>query len=277
MKVLVLRSNDKDNRSYGNFQYPMEGAVEASDWDPKPQCGSGLHGFLWGAGDGRLANWDEAAKWMVLEVETEEGFVDLGDKVKFRRGRVVLVADRKTATDYVLANRPTSEAKPVIGSIVAAGDYGTATAGEGGTATAGNGGTATAGNGGTATAGNNGTATAGYNGTATAGYNGTATAGKYGTATAGDYGTATAGDYGTATAGYDGTATAGDYGTATAGDYGTATAGYDGTATAGEGGIIQIKYWDGKRSRLAVGYIGEDNLEANVSYTLDSKGKFVKA
>ncbi len=50
-------------------------------------------------------------------------------------------------------------------------------------------------------AGDYGTATAGYRGTATAGYRGTATAGNRGTATAGDYGTATAGDRGTATAG----------------------------------------------------------------------------
>lgn len=94
--------------------------------------------------------------------------------------------------------------------------------------------------------------------------------------TAGDYGTATAGDYGTAAAGNYGTATAGNSGTATAGDHGTATAGYSGTVTAGDHGVITIRYWDGTRRRLVVGYVGEDNIKANTPYRLDDAGKFVK-
>jgi len=113
-------------------------------------------------------------------------------------------------------------------------------------------------------------AVAGDYGTATAGYSGTATAGDYGTATAGHCGTATAGHYGTATAGYSGTATAGDYG--------TATADYSGTATAGEGGMLQIYYYDrNNRRRLAVAYVGEDNIRPNVNYRLDGNAKFVPA
>ncbi len=91
------------------------------------------------------------------------------------------------------------------------------------------------------------------------------------------YGTATAGTSGTATAGYSGTATAGDYGTATAGTSGTATAGYSGTATAGELGIINVSYWDGKRRRIVVGYIGEDGLLPNTPYKLNEQHKFVVA
>ncbi len=78
----------------------------------------------------------------------------------------------------------------------------------------------------------------------------TRTAGAYGTATAGDYGTAVAGAGGTATAGYAGTATAGDYGTAVAGDYGE----------------IRIRWFDGRRYRLAAGYVGEDGIKANTPY-----------
>jgi hypothetical protein len=85
-------------------------------------------------------------------------------------------------------------------------------------------------------------------------------------ATAGDRGIATAGHEGTATAGYEGTATAGDRGTATAGDRGTATAGHWGTATAGYEGRILVTFWDGNRCRVAVGYVGEDGIEANVPY-----------
>jgi hypothetical protein len=104
------------------------------------------------------------------------------------------------------------------------------------------------------------TATAGYQGTATAGYQGTATAGDRGTATAGDQGTATAGDGGTATAGYQGTATVGD----------------GGTATAGDGGILQIRWWDGLRVRICIGYVGEGGIQANVAYRCDN-GRLVLA
>jgi hypothetical protein len=80
---------------------------------------------------------------------------------------------------------------------------------------------------------------------------------------------------GTATAGHNGTATAGDYGTATAGYRGTATAGHNGTATAGDGGILNIRWWDGNRYRLAVFYVGEDGIEPNVAYRCEN-GKAVK-
>ena len=81
------------------------------------------------------------------------------------------------------------------------------------------------------------------------------------------YGTATAGEYGTATAGYSGTATAGEYG--------TATAGKSGTATAGKYGTVVVKWWDGERYRLTVGYCGEDGIEAGVAYGCDEAGKLV--
>ena len=89
-------------------------------------------------------------------------------------------------------------------------------------------------------------------------------------------GTATAGEYGTATAGYSGTATAGDCGTATAGNRGTATAGECGTATAGDGGILNLRWWDGDRYRIATFYVGEGGIEPNVKYGVDGRGKAVR-
>ena len=85
--------------------------------------------------------------------------------------------------------------------------------------------------------------------------------------------------YAQATAGDGGTATAGDCGTATAGDSGTATAGYCGTATAGYCGTAIIKWWDSEtdRYRLAVGYVSEDGIEANVAYRCDDEGNLVRA
>ena len=247
-KHLILRTCSADMRSYGGFQWPRSGPVAAPDWNPAAECGNGLHGFLRGEGAGDLADWGSDAVWLVAEVET---FVDLGGKVKFPAAEVIFAGPRLEATALVKAQYPDAT---VIGANVAVEDRRVAIVGDHGTATAGN------------------------RGTATAGYRGTATAGYCGTATAGYSGTATAGNRGTATAGYCGTATAGDFGTATAGYSGTATAGYCGTATAGEGGMLQIYHYDcNDRRRLAVAYVGENDIKPNVKYCLDDSANFVPA
>jgi len=281
-KVLVLRTCRENMKAYGGFVWPTEGPVKAPDWNPKPQCGGGLHGCLWGAGAIVYYSSSDDAKWLVVEVD-EDCIVDLGSKVKFPRGVVVFCGCRHDAAKYIADRAP----KDVVVNFttVTAGAFGTAKAGHCGTAiagykgeaTAGEGGTAIAGEGGTATAGNDGMATAGDGGMAMAGNRGMATAGYNGTATVGDRGTATAGNCGSATAGKHGTATAGDFGTATAGEGGKATAGEGGKATAGDGGTISIWLYDGSRLRLAIGYVGEDGIKPNVAYRVNDKGKFVKA
>ncbi len=253
----VLKTVDKDSLAYGGFEWPKKGVVKASDWAPTETCGNGLHGYLEGEGDAQSINWANDAHWLVLRV-LSSSIVNLDGKVKFPSCEVVFCGNRLGATTFLQRKCPS---KAIIGAFATAGDRGTATAGKAGTATAGEAGTATAGNYGTATAGNYGTATAGDRGTATAGIEGTATAGNYGTATAGYHGTATAGYGGTATAGYGG----------------TATAGYGGTATAGNGGRIQISWFDGQRSRVFVGYVGEGGILPNQKYSLDSKGNPVNA
>jgi hypothetical protein len=189
-KVLVLRTCAADLTSHDGFKWPSSGPVKCLAWSPEPKCGNGLHGLLRGEGNGNLLNWNEDAKWLVVEVDAD-AVVKIDDgKVKFPEGVVVFCGDRRDATEMVRARHPDAA---VVGGTATAGHRGTATAGDLGTATAGNWGTATAGNWGTATAGNSGTATAGHRGTATAGDSGTATAGYMGTATAGYMGTATAG------------------------------------------------------------------------------------
>ena len=56
-----------------------------------------------------------------------------------------------------------------------------------------------------------------------------------------------------------------------------ATSGYAGTATAGDDGILQIRWHDGKRYRIAIFYVGENGVEPNVKYRLDNKGQIVRA
>jgi hypothetical protein len=184
--VLVLRTCNDDLTSYGQFKWPEKGQVKALDWDPTPECGHGLHGLLWGEGNGYLLNWSSDAKWLVVKVDEDKIVKIDEDKVKFPHGIVVHVGDQISATNYILANG--GEGRTIVGANVAKGPKQTAVSGYKGTATAGEGGTATAGEGGTATAGDGGTATAGEDGTATAGEGGTATAGEGGTATAGKNG-----------------------------------------------------------------------------------------
>ena len=274
MKHYILKTTRKDGAAYNGFKWPTEvGAkVTAPDWKPTNECGNGLHGWLNGKGDGSIGHIkDEGCIWMVLETDS---YIDLVDKVKFESCTILHVGDRLSATKFLRNLVP--DATRMIGESIEAGDNEDSIVGDYGIATAGYFGIATAGNRGTATAGYRGTATAGDIGTATAGHYSTATAGNGGTATAGDWGKATAEDYGKATAGYKGIATAGDWGTATAGYKGIATAGDWGTATAGDGGTIQIKYYDGNKYRILVGYIGEDGLEPNTPYKVGN-GEFVKA
>ncbi len=87
--VLVLRTCDKNLQSHGGFQWPESGPVKCDDWSATPACGNGLHGLLWGEGDGSLLNWSDDAKWLVVEIEARL-IVDLDRKVKFPHGNVVL-------------------------------------------------------------------------------------------------------------------------------------------------------------------------------------------
>ena len=152
--VLVLRTCNADLTSYDGFRWPESGPVSAPDWNCAPVCGGGLHGLLWGEGDGSLLNWNPDARWLVVRAD-KGSVVDLGGKVKFPRGEVMFCGARDAAAAYIVANG--GSGRNIAGAIVTAGNRGTATAGYGGTATAGDGGTATAGDRGTATAGDGGT------------------------------------------------------------------------------------------------------------------------
>ena len=133
-RALILRTCDKNGLSSGGFQWPKSGHVEAPDWKPTRECGNGLHGALWGEGDGSLLSFGRDAVWIVAEVSE---WIDLDGKVKFPSANVLHYGDRQTATDFIAANGAIGA---VIGGTATAGYRGTATAGDGGTATAGYGG-----------------------------------------------------------------------------------------------------------------------------------------
>jgi hypothetical protein len=192
-KVLVLRTcNAELKAQYNGFQWPEKGHVEAPDFSSQKCCGYGLHGLLWGQGDGGLLNWDDSAQWLVVEVPADS-IVELDGKVKFPKGEVVYCGNREGATQLIATQKP----GPIVGL----------------------------------TAQSN-----AQSSTIAVGYRGTATAGEGG----------------------------------------TATAGYRGTATAGKGGTLDLQWWDGKRYRRSLGYVGEDGIKVDTKYKLDNKGNFVE-
>src|ERR1700690_3153510 len=213
-RVLVLRTCAANMESYNGFKWPQKGAVKCHDWLPTAECGNGLHGFLWGEGDGGLANWSEDARWLVVSV-LEKEIVVIDSKVKFPRGNVVFCGGRKEATDFIAARLPPGRTPAIIGHFAVSGYRGTSTSGDYGTSTSGYRGTSTSGYGGTSTSG--------HYGTSTSGDGGTSTSGDGGTSTSGECGTSTSGEPGSSTSGYGGTSTSGDRGTSTSGDYGTSS------------------------------------------------------
>ena len=126
-KVLVLRTSDAQLRSYGGFQWPESGEVSAPDWQPTAQCGHGLHGLLWGEGDGDLLHWEESAVWQVVETSQSE-LIDLQRKVKFKSGFVVHSGTRKTATDFLVSHL--CRAASVVGCSLTGGNWSTLTGGD---------------------------------------------------------------------------------------------------------------------------------------------------
>ena len=273
--VLVLRTCDKYLRAHGGFQWPDSGPVEAPDWNPKPVCGGGLHGALWGEGNGGLFNWCTDPKWLVVKVPAET-IVDLGGKVKFPKGEVVHVGDRITATDYILGNGATG--KSVIGSTLTGGDRSTLTGGDGSTLTGGHGSTLTGGYGSTLTGGDRSTLTGGHGSTLTGGDRSTLTGGDGSTLTGGHGSTLTGGYGSTLTGGDRSTLTGGHGSTLTGGDGSTLTGGDGSTLTGGDGCVIAIKYWNGKRYKARIGHVkdedGDGELEPNTPYIINQAGEF---
>lgn len=37
-----------------------------------------------------------------------------------------------------------------------------------------------------------------------------------------------------------------------------------------------IRWWDGQRYRISIGYIGEDGLQPHLAYRCDARGQFVE-
>ena len=151
------------DRSNG-FKWPLSvgTTVTAPDWNPRPECGNGLHGLKWGTGDSSLIPRHEDSVGLVFSADPVDCVdIDGGQKSKVRTARIEFVGTLASAATWLATQ--TGRAGVHFATVAVPG---------------------------------NGTASAGYGGTASAGYEGTATAGNGGTASAGDYGTASAGERG---------------------------------------------------------------------------------
>jgi hypothetical protein len=191
-EALMLRTCNPDGTSYDGFVWPKSGPVECPDWNDEPRCGNGLHGLLWGAGDGLVLNWGDAA-WVVARVKLSQ-VVEINRKIKVPKAIVEYFGTREEATALISRYAPAGTL--VVGGTSTSGYRGTSTSGDRGTSTSGDGGTSTSGDGGTSTSGYRGTSTSGDGGTSTSGYRGTSTSGDRGTSTSGYRGTSTSGDGG---------------------------------------------------------------------------------
>jgi hypothetical protein len=302
---LVLRTCDPDMTSFDGFKWPNEGDVEAPDWDPKPECGHGLHGLFHGCGDATLLSDNSDTKWLVVKV-LKDTTVDLGGKVKFPKGIVVYAGTKEEAVKIIAEAYPEA---PVVFANRYSGNDGISISGDRGTSTSGHYGKSTSGHYGASISGYHGNSTSGYRGASTSGDYGASTSGDYGASTSGNYGKSTSGilgkstsgilgkstsdddgtstsgnfgisisgDYGKSISGYYGKSISGYHGVSTSGDYGESTSGIGGTSTAGIGGKLIIDWRDSSRHRTAVAYVGENGIEPNVAYRLDRQGDFIKA
>jgi len=105
------------------------------------------------------------------------------------------------------------------------------------------------------------------------GGDGSTLTGGYGSKlTGGDSSKLTGGDSSTLIGGDDSTLTGGYVSTLNAGDYSTLTGGNNSVFCAGENSSFSSIYWDGKRCRTVVFYVGENGILPNKKYKI-SNGK----
>lgn len=266
-RVFLLRSCSSDFTSFDGFQWPSTVGAECRPeaWNPEPECGDGLHGFVNGEGDAYLADWSDSAQWLVFSAPATEVVAVDRDKSKAAVARIEHVgvgetgADRlRSCLDYLAS---IGRLGPMaMGVVRQGGDDCTLTGGDYSRLTGGDysrlmGGRYSA------LAGGRGCHLMG-------GAHSVLTGGNYSTLTGGAHSVLTGGDHCTLTGGHHSTLESGDHSTLT-GDYGA-------TLTGGPGSVLVFRWWDRKRqcSRLAVAVVGVD-AKPNTPYTVRD-GKIVE-
>jgi len=251
-EVLILRRIPPSRRTYNEFQWPtgVGTRVECPDWNPKPICGGGLHGWPLGFGLGESSAFSIVDDvWLVLGAKPEDvvGELDGGAKCKCREGIIRYEGDFAGAVSFVsteFANCVAAMAGGDGARSSANGDYAKSSA---------NGDYARSSAAGDCAR----SSAAGYCATSSAaGYCATSSANGY-CATS-----SAAGDYARSSA-------AGDCATveAVGGDNLAAVVGLNGKVRVGERGAFAIAYQDRcGELRFLTGKAGENGIAANVWY-----------
>jgi len=105
-EVLILRRIPPSRRTYNEFQWPtgVGTRVECPDWNPKPICGGGLHGWPLGFGLGESSAFSIVDDvWLVLGAKPEDvvGELDGRAKCKCREGIIRYEGDFAGAVSFV--------------------------------------------------------------------------------------------------------------------------------------------------------------------------------
>ena len=225
-EILVLRTVSETGAAYGGYQWPLTVGeyAEASDWEDNSDCGHGLHGLPWGEGDSAYCSQDPRAKWLLVAVNTMEGYRhgegDMTDKCKFRRGRIAFVGAREDCAAILSRLAP-------VGIRI---NYATVSGGYRATVSGGDGATVSG--------GYEATVSGGGRATVSGGNWSTVSGGNWSTVSGGDGATVSGGDGATVTGGDGATVTGGDGATVTGGDGATVSGGYGATVSGGDGATV---------------------------------------
>jgi hypothetical protein len=264
-EVLVLRFADANGKSYEGFQHPMEigHRVTPPDWDPKPKCGGGIHGWAWGIGLGEGKDPDWSALWQVYGAKPEDvvGNLEAGMKCKFRTGVLRHKGDWHSAMMFILDGQKRWVEHFSDGQSSATGDRSASSA----------------------TGDRSASSATGYRSASSAtGYSSASSAtGDSSASSATGYSSASSatGDSSASSATGDSSASS-----ATGDRSASVVTGLDGKARAGKYGCIALAWWNkkAKRSEMRAAEIGcgdgsDGKLKADTWYQVNAKGEFEEA
>jgi hypothetical protein len=120
-EVLILKRINKDRTAYGGFTYPqgIGSVVVPETWNPKNDCGHGIHGWPWGFGIGDGSDFSIIDDiWLVVSAKPADviGELNNGLKCKAREVKIRFEGSFKDAWAVVA-----SAQKEIIDNLAAAG------------------------------------------------------------------------------------------------------------------------------------------------------------
>ena len=290
--VLILRGVGEDRTSRNGFKWPAVGeTVTAEDWNDKPECGGGLHGWPWSFGVGEGRDICDIAHWQVCAAKPEDvvGNLENGCTCKFRTGTLVYEGDMTGAFALVRAGledfvRECAKNEESGNSSTSAqsGNYSTsAQSGDSSTSAQSGDYSTSAQSGDSSKSAQSGD----YSKSAQSGDSSKSAQSGDSSKSAQSGNSSTSAQSGNSST----SAQSGDYSkSAQSGDYSTSesvgansvivAAGTSCTAKVGEFGVFALRWTDDKgHPRIAVGRVGVNGIKADVAYTVNSKGRIVKA